>query len=49
MLFCGNRERATMLMRGYPKIRTACFGSWEVVNMVRLWRKEEETCFFLYD
>ncbi len=49
MLFCNSRVKAEMLMRSYPKIRNACFGSWEVLRVAGLWQKEEETCFFLFE
>jgi hypothetical protein len=39
-LFCGNRTKAGILMRNYPRIKEACFGFEEVVRTLKFWERE---------
>ena len=40
MLFCGNKTRASNLMRSFPKIKIACYKSYtEVLRELRQWSR----------
>lgn len=49
MLFCSNKIRAGSLLRSYSKIKVACFGSWEVARIIKLWSKEEEVSLLIFE
>jgi hypothetical protein len=49
MLFCNSQIKAGLLIQHYPKIRAACFGSWEVARIVRLWDREELTALLVFE
>lgn len=37
MLFCGNKTKASILMRDFSKIKIPCFGYPEVIRLVKQW------------
>ena len=40
MLFCGNKTRASNLMRSFPKIKIACYKSYtEVLRELKQWSR----------
>jgi hypothetical protein len=49
MLFCNNRVKADSLIRSYSKFKASCFGSWEVVRLIKLWDKEDETSLLVFE
>jgi hypothetical protein len=49
MLFCGNKTKASILMRDFSKIKVPCFGYPEVIRMVKQWDREETQSIYFFN
>lgn len=48
-LFCGNKTKAGILMRNFPKIKSACFGFEEVIRAFKIWEREEVRNIYFFE